>query len=174
MPSAGLIHPPRSPTKCLMDPRNWNRIFGWRGTVEALCSVRSERVINSSSSSSSNNNNNDKRLKINYFCRLFWLDIEVCWYLIRLRRSSKCPSYIELSWTRMPCVISSRTHAIYSPTVIYCNRNNGRDSSDTDSDDRRTSYWQCWCLVHYKKCLWRSAALLAKFNAGSWYSFMKN
>jgi hypothetical protein len=47
---------PRSPTKCLMDPRNWNRILGWRGTVEALCSVRSERGIN-------NNNNNNNVMK---------------------------------------------------------------------------------------------------------------
>jgi hypothetical protein len=30
----------------LMDPRNWNKSLGWRGTVEALCSVRSERGIN--------------------------------------------------------------------------------------------------------------------------------
>jgi hypothetical protein len=28
-----------------MDPRNSNRNLGWRGTVEALCSVRSERGI---------------------------------------------------------------------------------------------------------------------------------
>jgi hypothetical protein len=166
MPSAGLIHPPRSPTKCLMDPRNRNRSLGWRGTVEALCTVQTERGIN---------NNNNKTFKINYFCTPFWLDIEVCWYLIRLRRSSKFPSFIEeLSCTRMPCVISSRTHAIYSPTVIYCNRDNGRDSCDTESDVTGTSYWHCWCLVYYMKCWWRSAELLAKYKAGSWYSFMIN
>jgi hypothetical protein len=54
-PCAGLIPPPRGPTKCLRDPRNWNRSLGWRGTVEALCSVRSGRGINNNN----NNNNNN-------------------------------------------------------------------------------------------------------------------
>jgi len=38
--------PARSPTKCLMDPRNWNRSLGWQGTVEALFSMQSKRGIN--------------------------------------------------------------------------------------------------------------------------------
>jgi hypothetical protein len=39
-----------------MDPRNWNRNLGWRGTVEALCSVRSERGINNDDDDDDNNN----------------------------------------------------------------------------------------------------------------------